>query len=86
MHLFLISFQNNSSDHYKHVNPCSVQLLDIIDYNDTEQDCIISKYGSLIKRRYQKCMTSKMLITYRYFTSNLTKINLTRVTPEATMI
>lgn len=80
MHLFLISFQNNSSDHYKHVNPCSVQLLDIIDYNDTEQDCIISKYGSL------KCMTSNMLITYRYFTSNFTKISLIRVTPEATMI
>ena len=30
------------SDHHKPVRPCSVQLLDIFDYNDTEQHCIIS--------------------------------------------
>jgi hypothetical protein len=62
-------FQYNSSDHYRYVRSCSVQLLDIIDYNDTEQHCIISECGSL------KCMTCKMLIIDAYFTSNLTKMS-----------
>jgi len=46
-------FQHKSSGHYKSVRPCSVQLLDIFDYNDIEQHCIISEYGS------SKCMTGK---------------------------
>jgi len=45
--------QCKSSDHYKFVRSCSIQLFDIFNYKDTEQNCIISEYGS------SKCMTGK---------------------------
>ena len=38
--------QSEDRYHYESVRPCSVQLLDIFDYNDTEQHCIISECGS----------------------------------------
>jgi len=61
--------QCKSSDHYKFVRSCSIQLFDIFNYKDTEQNCIISEYGS------SKCMICEMIIIDTYFTSNLTKTN-----------
>jgi hypothetical protein len=71
---------NNSvirnSDH--HINnkisnlrmrPCSVQLHAILDFNDTEQHCLISKY------RTTYCKTCNVLITDNNFTSHLTNTN-----------
>ena len=53
--------------------PCSVQLHDILDFNDTQQHCLI------FKCRTKNCKTSNILITETHFTSNLTnKNNFTR--------
>ena len=49
--------------------PCSVQLHDILDFNDTEQHCLISIC------RTKNCKTSNILITETHFTSNLTNTN-----------
>jgi hypothetical protein len=35
--------QCKSSDHYKFVRSCSIQLFDIFDYKDTEQNCIVTQ-------------------------------------------
>jgi hypothetical protein len=51
------------------MRPCSVQLHDILDYNDTEQHCLIS----ICKTKNYK--TSNILITETHFTSNLTYKN-----------
>ena len=51
------------------MRPCSVQLHDILDFNDTEQHCFISKC------RTQQCKTCNIFITYTHFTSNLTNKN-----------
>ena len=45
---------------------CSVQLHDILDLNDTEQHCLISKC------RTKNCKTRNILFTDAHFTSNLT--------------
>ena len=69
--------RNNSvirnSDHHTNgkisnlrMRPCSVQLHDILDYNDTEQHCLISKC------RTKNCKTCNILITDTHFTNNLT--------------
>ena len=42
--------QSEDRYHYESVRSCSVQLLDIFDYNNTGQHCIISECGS------SKCM------------------------------
>ena len=68
---------NNSvirnSDHHNNdkvsnlrMRPCSVQLHDILDLNDTEQHCLISIC------RTKNCKTRNILITDAHFTSNLT--------------
>ena len=51
------------------MRPCSVQLHDILDYNDTEQHCLIYKC------RTKNYKTSNTLITETNFTSNLTNTN-----------
>ena len=51
------------------MRPCSVQLHDILDFNDTEQHCLIYKC------RTQNCKTCNILITETNFTSNLTNTN-----------
>jgi hypothetical protein len=62
-----------NSDHHTNekvsnlrMRPCSVQLHDILDFNDTEQHCLI------FKCRTTNCKTSNILITDVHFTSNLT--------------
>jgi hypothetical protein len=71
---------NNSvirnADHHTNDNisnlrmrPCSVQLHDILDFNDTEQHCLISKC------RITYCKTCSVLATDTHFTSNLTNKN-----------
>ena len=73
--------ENNSvirnSDHHTNekvsnlcMPPCSVELHDILDFNDTEQHCLI------FKCRTTNCKTSNILITETHFTSNLTNKNL----------
>jgi len=51
------------------VRPCSVQLHDIFDFNDTEQHRLISKC------RTNNTKTCNILITDAHFTSNLTNKN-----------
>jgi hypothetical protein len=51
------------------MRPCSVQLHDILDFNDTEQHCLIYKC------RTTNCKTCNILITETNFTSNLTNKN-----------
>ena len=48
------------------MRPKSVQLHDILDFDDTQQHCLISKC------RTKNCKTSNILITDAHFTSNLT--------------
>jgi len=71
---------NNSvirnSDHHTNdkmsnlrIRPRSVHLHDILDFNDTEQHCLISKC------RTKSCKTCNILITDAHFTSNLTNKN-----------
>jgi hypothetical protein len=78
--LFSQDMTNNSvirnSDHHTNnkisnlrMRPCSVQLHDILDFNDTEQHCLISKC------RNKNCKTCNILITETNFTSNLTNKN-----------
>jgi hypothetical protein len=49
--------------------PYSVQLHDILDFDDTQQHCLISKC------RTKNCKTCNILITDVHFTSNLTNKN-----------
>jgi len=51
------------------IRPCSVQLHDILDYNDTEQHCLISKC------RAKNCKTCNIWITDTHFISNITNKN-----------
>ena len=51
------------------MRPCFVQLHDILDFNETEQHCLISKC------RTKNCKTCNVLITDTHFTSNLTNTN-----------
>jgi hypothetical protein len=51
------------------MRPCSVQLHDILDFNDTEQHCLISKC------RTTYCKTCNVWATDTNFTSNLTNKN-----------
>ena len=71
---------NNSvirnSDHHSNdkisnlrMRPWSVQLHDILDFNATEQHCLISKSTT------KKCKSCNILITDTNFTSNLTNKN-----------
>jgi hypothetical protein len=71
---------NNSvirnSDHHSNdkisnlrMRPWSVQLHDILDFNATEQHCLISK------SRTKNCKSCNILITDTNFTSNLTNKN-----------
>jgi hypothetical protein len=73
------SFIRNSDRHSNdkisnlRMRPCSVQLHDILDFNDTEQHCLISIC------RTTNCKICNILITDSNFTSNLTnKNNFTR--------
>ena len=47
------------------MRPISIQLHDILDFDDTQQHCLISKC------RTKNCKTSNILITDTHFTSNL---------------
>ena len=52
---------------FNNIRPCSVQLNDILNYNDNEQHCNISRCG------VKNCKTCNILITDTTFSSNLTK-------------
>ena len=60
-------FQYKNSDLSNNIRPCSVQLNDILNYNDNEQHCNISRCG------VKNCKTCNILITDTTFSSNLTK-------------
>ena len=51
------------------MRPCFFLLHDILDFNDTEQHCLISKC------RTKNCQTCTILITDTHFTSNLINEN-----------
>ena len=51
------------------MRPCSAQLHDILDFNDSEQHCFFSKCGT------KSCKTCNILIIDARFTSNLTNAN-----------
>ena len=61
--------QTNDNISNLRMRPCSVQLHDILDFNDTEQHCLISKC------RTTYCKTCNVLATDTHFTSNLTNKN-----------
>ena len=63
------SLYYKNSDKFEYIRPCTVQLSDILDFNDNHQYCSISKCNR------KNCKTCDILITDTHFQSNLTTKN-----------
>ena len=60
------SLYYKNSDKFEYIRPCTVQLSDILNFNDNHQYCSISKCNR------KNCKTCDILITDTHFQSNLT--------------